>query len=961
MSATLSPPPKASSHERTPFTAQLSAVGRVLQREQGASLFLRGVPWVLGLVLAALVADVVLHFGANVRVGIDLLLGVGLLGLFACCGWIAWVRRPAFEHTARVLESRDARLGSKLINLLQLRDQENDASLTPMTRQLAGLAIGTYSEELRGVDLNKAARTDAVRRDAKRTGWALLAFAAVLVLGIQITKVELPRFLDPFGDHPPYSFTRIEIVDPGADGAEVTYHATFLVAAQTKGHRPGELFLSWFPVGQPEAVVTLPMFDKGERGFAQQIEGIESDIIVIAHTKNRHSLSKQRRIAVELTPKLEKIFVKTVPPAYTGLKSDEHPLALKNLKALAGTELTFRVQSNRPLREGRIVLVRGPGDTEKFPMKPTLENEVAGTFTAKESGRLVFTLIDRDGHPSVEKWECALQVTHDLGPDVQITNPNSDTFVAMDFKVEPLIEANDDYGIKTLRIHQAKNDVYGEPRVIHYDTVTRNPRESFTLDLATMNLASGDTITLFAEAIDTAPEPHLARSKTVTLTVITVEEYNQFLRERTDMADIEQKYSDLLNKLHDLVEEQRKVSEEIAALQKQLEKTPSEAAQKKIDELTARQNELNARLNKLADNMDKFVRDQPLYDLESELQKVLSEKAQEIRESTKQNDAAMKDLVQAQGQQKPDPAMLSGMKKASDDQLAKLGGAEQEAREEIIEPVEDLALLQEIMKDLNRVEELANAQKELAAQAKAYDRPGPLTREDQLALKDLAAQQKEIGEALAEVEDKLWEDGKAAKEKFPKAAESAQNIAQAIGDLNLQRHAGNATKAMLEGRGEQSAQLSQQVSNELESLFGQCKGQQGEMSDELDGYLKLTRGLKPGNNFKQMMQCKKFGNGKESGSGRGESGQGGFAVKDGQQSNVMGNETSISNPESKRAGSSGQSRMKYDQPPAPAAVEKTDVVQGMKPADRASDAVQSESVIDRYSDLVEKYFKAITK
>lgn len=961
MSATLLEPPKSASREHTPFTAQLTAAGRVLQRERGASLFLRGLPWVLGLVLAALVADVILHLGANARVGLDVLIGVAALGLFALCGWIAWVRRPAFEHTARVLESRDARLGSKLINLLQLRDQTNDARLTPMTRELAGLAIGGYAEELRGVDLNTAARTDAVLDGAKRAGWVMLGSAAVLGLGFGITKVELPRFLDPFGDHPPYSFTRIEIIDPGADGTEVVYRAPLVVTAQTKGHRPGELFLSWFPVGQPEAVVTLPMFDKAERGFAQQIEGVESDMIVFAHTKNRHSLSKQRRVGVQLTPKLEKIFVKVAPPTYTGLKPDEHPLALKALKALAGTELTFRLQSNRPLREGLIELVRGPGDSQNFAMTPTAENEVAGKFTAKESGRLVFTLLDRDSHPSVEKWECALQVTHDLGPDVQITNPNGDTFVAMDFKVEPLIEANDDYGIRTLRIHQAKNEVYGEPRVIHYDTITRNPREMLMLDLAKMNLASGDTITLFAEAIDTAPEPHLARSKTVTLTVITVEEYNQFLRERTDMADIQQKYSDLLNKLRDLVEEQRKVGEEIAALQKQLEKTPSDAAQKKIDELTARQKELNAKLNKLADNMDKFVRDQPVYDLESELQKVLSEKAEEIRESTKQNDAAMKDLVQAQSERKPDPAMVGAMKKASDDQLAKLGGTEQKAREEITEPMEDLALMQEIMKDLNRIEDLAGAQKELAAQAKAYDRAGPLTREDQLALKDLAAQQKAIGEALQEVEDKLWEDGKAAKEKFPKAAESAQKIANAMGDLNLQRHANNATKAMLEGRGDQSAQLSQQVSNELESLFGQCKGQQGEMSNELDSYLGLTRGMKPGNNFKQMMQCRKFGNGQQSGRGRGQAGQGGFAVTDGQQSNVMGNETSISNPESKRPGSNGQSRMKNDQPPAPAAVDKTDVVQGMKPADRASDAVQSESVIERYSDLVEKYFKAITK
>ena len=961
MNATLPEPPKSARRESAEFTAQLTAAGRTLQRERGACRFLRGVPWVLGGVLAALVVDVILHLSSGARVGLDALIAVVVLGLFAVCGWIAWVRQPAFEHTARILESRDARLGSKLINLLQLRTQTNDPRLTPMTRELAGLALDGYAEELHRFDLQSAARTDAVRREAKRAGWAVLGFAALLGAGFEITKVEAPRFLDPFGDHPPYSFTRIEIIDPGADGAEVVYRATLVVAAQTKGHRPGELFLSWFPVGRPEAVVTLPMFDKGERGFAQQIEGVESDMILVVHTKNRHSLSKQRRVAVQLTPKLEKTFVKIAPPAYTGLKPTEQALVLKTLKVLAGTELTFRLQSNRPLKEGRIELLRAAGDPQNFALTPAAENEVAGTFTAQESGRLVFTLLDRDGHPSVEKWECALQVTHDLGPDVQITNPNADTFVAMDFKVEATIEANDDYGIKTLRIHQAKNGVYGEPRVINYDTVTRNPREMQLLDLATMGLASGDTITLFAEVIDTAPEPHLARSKPVTLTVITVEEYNEFLRERTDISDIQNKYSDLLNKLRDLVDEQRKVGEEIAALQKQLEKTPSDAAQKKVDELTARQNELNAKLNKLADIMDTFVRDQPVYDLESEMQEVLSEKADEIRASTKENDAAMKELAQTPGQTQPDQAKLGGMKKASDDQLAKLGGAEQEAREEITEPMEDLALMQEIMKDLNRLEELAGAQKELAEQAKAYDRKGPLTREDQLALKDLAAQQKAIGDALEEVEDKLWMDGKAAQEKFPKAAQSAKGIAEAMGDMNLQRLARNATGAMLDGRGDTSAQLAQHVSTELDKLFSQCEGQEGPMSKELDSYLGLSRGLKPGNNFQQMMQSKKFGNGQQSGSGRGEAGQGGFAVKDGQQSNVMGNETSISDAESKRAGSKGQSQMKNNQPTAPAAVDKTDVVQGMKPTDRASDAVQSESVIEQYSDLVEKYFKAITK
>jgi hypothetical protein len=127
--------------------------------------------------------------------------------------------------------------------------------------------------------------------------------------------------------------------------------------------------------------------------------------------------------------------------------------------------------------------------------------------------------------------------------------------------------------------------------------------------------------------------------------------------------------------------------------------------------------------------------------------------------------------------------MLDDFKQAADDQLERLGQTEQATEEEVIKPLEDMSLMQEIMKDINHFKELYAAQQELAKQAQAYKRQGPMTREDQLALKDLAAQQKSIGDDLDTLEQKMWDDGKAAQEKFPKAAESAQKIAQEMGDL----------------------------------------------------------------------------------------------------------------------------------------------------------------------------------
>src|SRR4030095_2047671 len=263
--------------ETAAITSRLAAAGRILQSERGATLFLRASPWLLAFIAAAFVADVIFHFGAKARIGWDLTFLGLLLGLAALAAWIAKIRERSLEHTARILEGRDAHLGSKLINILQLRDQAKDERLAPLTRDLARMAIDSYDAELTDVDLQRLAHTDGVRIEAKRSGYWLLGFVGLLVICSGIAKTEILRFVDPFGDHPPYSFTQIEISDPGVDDSQVVYGQHLLVAAKTTGHHPGELFLSYHAPESPERFTTLPMFDKGDRGFTQQIESVNTD------------------------------------------------------------------------------------------------------------------------------------------------------------------------------------------------------------------------------------------------------------------------------------------------------------------------------------------------------------------------------------------------------------------------------------------------------------------------------------------------------------------------------------------------------------------------------------------------------------------------------------------------------------------------------------------------------------
>ncbi len=188
------------------------------------------------------------------------------------------------------------------------------------------------------------------------------------------------------------------------------------------------------------------------------------------------------------------------------------------------------------------------------------------------------------------------------------------------------------------------------PKVVSYDAVILASHETLDFNFADLGVQPGDVISFFAEAIDTAPEAHLARSETVHLVVISVEDYNNFLREQTDLADIEAKY--------------HRVDEPVArpgggatqarrtpaqALEEKLAKADAkqqDALQQELDGLLAKQNELNQKLNQQAARMESFVRKDPLYDVEAELQETLKKQADAIRESTKENNAASQQIAQ---------------------------------------------------------------------------------------------------------------------------------------------------------------------------------------------------------------------------------------------------------------------------------------------------------------------------
>lgn len=1016
MSANASTPPQRNEPALRGLSNQLDAAGRRMQHEKGARLALGAWPWAGGAAVLLVALDVIFHLGSGIRLALGVAFLIGIAVLFLTALVIA-NRRRSHEHIAKVLQDRAPHLGTKLLNALQLSQQASDEKVSPLTRELAAGAVAGYASDLEKANLREYGGTGATRVALKRAGLGVLAFAGLFGISWDIASTVWPRFIDPYGDHPPFSFTRLEITEPTTDGTIVVYGQSITVSVQARGHEPGEVFISFHPAERPAEEKTMPLFSKGSGKFSQQIEQVKSDLVVTAHTKDKRSISQKRHIGVQKVPQMEKAFVKTTLPAYTGKRPAESPFAFKALRALNGSELTFRIQSNRPLKSGTIEFAAPDKEPVRNAMAAVSEHEVSGSLKATESGKLRFGFTDIDGIGAQGEWEAPLTVLKDLSPEVRIVEPGQDGFVTEEYRLKVAVESSDDFGVKTVRFHRALNGKYGEPIVETITDVQTNLQRAFAFALVpgytetqtgavdkTSNRSSldallefnstspkpppkleageqlvkvnaGDKLSFFVEVIDSAPEPQLARSPVLTLTVITTEDYNNFLRERLDMADISEKYTELFNELHELVEQQKALADAAEkAREKLASATDKEAAQRKLDELLAKQNELNQKLGKLAQNMEEFVRDEPVYDLEEELAETLQKKAEEIRESTKANDDANKALAEngapKEGEKpqpgKPSPTLeqLADFNKAAKEQAERLGGEEaQKAEEQVAKTLDDLSDLHEIIKDMNRFKELAEAQRQLAEQMKAYKKSAPLNREEQLALKEMAATQEQIRKEVEKVEQNLYDDAKAAEENFPKAAQSARDLAQGISNIDVRKLAENSTNSMLEGKGEKSAQLTDGLAGEMEKLFAEnCENPGEGMAGEADQYMQLKRGMKPGSTFKQMMQSRKFGKsvgfGKRGGQGEGEGGQGGFALSEGSQAPVLGNENAIS--KDSRAARKGISRGGIQNKEGAATLEKSATPTNAPAQNRESDSVTSESDGGQYRALVERYFKVIT-
>lgn len=888
--------------------------------------------------LAFIVADVVLVLPETARLYAPHVLGA--LGLATAATGLLFIRRWNERSVARSFERRLPELGSTLTNAVLLAQAETAAPLTELLRRQAVVLGRTQARRLNVWPL---------MRKATATFLLLAALPALLwALGPRlfpdVFAVVLPRFLDPTGDHPPYSRLRLET---RPNEPEILFGGQCEISAVASGLPVESLRLvAENSAGTSETV----MFRRPDRTFFQTLTNLREETRFWVTDGRARSVKK--RIRIRRTPQITLLEVQMIPPAYTGLRSRSWELKETELRLPKNGELQFKIHSNRPLRGGVLELTPLLGGEKKLVALIPPETGtavVAGGFAVEEAVAWSLSVEDVEGLTSAESKNGRVLILPDRPPRLEVLEPGRDAVATPEIPIPVRVRAEDDYGIAKIIWHRSLNGSTDRGVTMHLTELrgATQVEAQATFDLKDLGLRPGDRLEYFFEAADNWPDgPNVAFSRVFALEIISMEQYLEILRARAAQRALFEQYSALDNHLRRIGEHARSLRDRQEELAQKSGGTPAEnEAQRKDGEALA------AALNEYAQALQEALAVKPLFEIEDEFRKIMEAQ----REQVERLRGRMKELnakagAGAAGSGSFAPKELSEIMEA----LERLGV---EMNREVGEPARMLASVARFMAHADVFTQLTQMQKELARLSQRLSEPkeNP-TRLEQMELQELAARQQRVRDGLRRFIELIPE----LKKELPDAPEfddlkkQADDFVQAVQDAEIQKELNAAAEKFSAHNGFAGHVAAKSAAEKMEALVAKCDAMSGEGLGAAANCLKFQPSLCALSNsaLAQILASLKSGGGASEGAGYG----------------LMGNNLGLYGPDVHLAGTQGGGGGERAQSEQSGAAEH-----GLS-ATNADDPILSPAVGSakvrlqrnakfplRYRQLVGDYFKAISE
>jgi len=498
-----------------------------------------------------------------------------------------------------------------------------------------------------------------------------------------------------------------------------------------------------------------------------------------------------------------------VYPAHTGLLPDEYHGDPPPLRLPSGSRLTLEGRASRPLT--RAALEDSTGAT-------AIELQVEGSgfkgvWTPRADGAFSWSFQDDDGDPAeIQPRPLVVALVPDSPPHVVFQLPGRDTTLPLDLRQPLIIEATDDYGLRSLELVAYRVTAFGErhepvTQVLHLGG-TRGALARPLLDLRSWGLLPGDAVRHYARAIDNAPSGQATSTREYVLRMPAAAEMRRAAEQQ--LEDVAERLAQLAEEAARRAEENRDQALENASqpdsrrtrAEGQPEFEQREVLQAAIDnqvEMSAAADSLRAALGELERMMEEAGQAGPELSRElKELQKLLEELTGSYLQQR------MEEMAEALDQD----ALREANGSLSD--LAEQQEEFHKRLEEALERFRRAAVGQDFRATTSEVEELARQEEALADAMKEEDNP-ELRGEQQ---EGLEARAEQLESQMERLEQRLGEiDEQAAAVGVQEARESMQQAQQQMQQSEQEANQGQNQQAA--ERADEAAQRLQRVAEEL--------------------------------------------------------------------------------------------------------------------------------------------------
>jgi hypothetical protein len=829
----------------------------------------------LFLAISIFYLDAVVMLSGSLRLVLGIAFLAVLLAVFVMSLVLLDRTKNREKMLARMIESRHPDLDNVLVNAVDFDQNLKEPKIknvsVPLMRKEITLAIDKFGkmEDVEGLELPTM----------KTESWILAASVVIsiafVVLFYNMVVSEFPRFLDPFGDHPPYCATQF-VVNPS--GTTVDYGQNLTINVTTKGKIPDDVSLV-FQNPEGQFLNEVGMFNSGDGQFSQTIENVRTEMVYYASIKRGRS--KYYKIDLSKTPRIEKVLADYKFPEYTRIPEKSTELMDKDtqIKGYEGTQITMTVQSNRPLSGGTVTV----GD-KQYEFAPDKENIVKGSFPLLKNSEFSLALTDIEGNKSTDKFTGKIEIIPDGAPYVTIVNPGMNSFATPTATIPIIIEAYDDLGVKDVSIVRSLNESDDSRKVLsdpNQGDVFIRVAELF--DLSDLGLKAGDTIDYYATATDTVPgRPQTAASEAFKIQIVSEEEYARSMQEQMDAEELEKKYENILSKIDELVTLQKELEQQTSEIKQQMENGAdpnSQEIQSKLQQLAQKQSELSEKTQQVSQKLTEESKTPPVFDIEKEYKDALAQFAKNLNSASEHMDTGankIKESANAQG------GNIGSLGMANDEQkkaLEEMGEKTQAMRDAIRQANNEIAKMYNLMKDVSDFQQLYEAQKNLARQTKTLSQIQEPDLDTQIRLKELAEEQQTVKEGLEKLKEQLREHGDDVKDEYPDVAKDAEAIAKEIEMRQIPGIMQEGKDYLNRSDNKNGHEKVQEAYEQMEAMIQFCQACSGGASSQCALRLKLMMMLNPGNTMSQLAQGLNLNMGMSQGYagafGRGATGYGG--------------------------------------------------------------------------------------